>query len=148
MKAHTQKRLRNLHNWLGVFFAPGIVFFALSGVLQTIGLHESGPGRAPAAAWIGLLANVHKEGEAELPRRRPPPPAAPGKPSGLPREHEVKHESAGLPLFKAYVLLLSLALIGSTVMGIVIAFTNRLARRRTSVLLVAGCVVPLLLLAI
>ena len=45
MKARTQKRLRDLHNWLGVFFAPGILFFALSGVLQTFGLHESGPGR-------------------------------------------------------------------------------------------------------
>ena len=143
MKARTQKRLRDLHNWLGVFFAPGILFFALSGVLQTFGLHESGPGRAPAAAWIGLLANVHKEGEAALPRRRPAPPARAGTPTG----QRLEHEDGGLPLFKAYVVLLSLALIASTGMGIAVAFTNRTARRRTSVLLAAGCLVPVLLLA-
>ena len=148
MKAHTQKRLRDLHNWLGVFFAPGIIFFALSGVLQTIGLHESGPGRAPAAAWIGLLANVHKEGEAALPKRRPPLPAASGEPAVQLHKVEDKQESGGLRLFKAYVLLLSLALMASTTMGIVVAFANRAARRRTSMLLAAGCIVPLMLLAL
>ena len=145
MKPATQKRLRDLHNWLGVFFAPGIIFFAFSGIFQTLGLHESGPGRQPAAPFIGILASVHKEGEAAMPKRRPPPPTVLGKAAGSPAKHD---HGGGLSLFKIYALLLSAALIASAAMGIAVAVASRVARRRTWALLVAGCVVPLALLAI
>lgn len=145
MKSATQRRLRDLHNWLGVFFAPGIIFFAFSGILQTLGLHESGPGRQPATPFIGVLASVHKEGEAALPKRRPPVPAVPAKLAGPSKEQE---NGSGFPLFKVYALLLSVALIASAVMGIAVALANRMARQRTWSLLAAGCIVPLVLLAI
>ena len=145
MKAATQKRLRELHNWLGVFFAPGIIFFAFSGVLQTLGLHESGPERQPAAPFIGVLASVHKEGEAAMPKRRSPASAVPGKAAGPPPEHD---HGGGFALFKIYALLLSTALIAAAAMGIAVALTSRLARRRTWALLAAGCVVPLVLLVV
>ena len=145
MKPAVQRRLRDLHNWLGVFFAPGIIFFAFSGIFQTLGLHESGPGRQASAPFIGVLASVHKEGEAALPRRRPPPPTVPGKPAGPPPEHD---HDGGFPLFKVYALLLSVALIASAAMGVAVALASRVARRRTWVLLAAGCVVPLVLLAL
>jgi hypothetical protein len=142
MKAVSQKRLRNLHNWLGVFFAPGILLFAVSGIFQTLGLHENGPGRQPALPFIGLLASLHKEGEATLSKRRPPPAGAQIKPAGPSPEHD--HDE-GLSPFKIYALLLSASLTASTVMGVAIAITNRAARRRTGVLLAAGCVLPVLL---
>lgn len=144
MKPAAQRRLRDLHNWLGVFFAPGIIFFAFSGIFQTLGLHENGPGRQPAAPFIGVLASVHKEGEAVLPKRRPPPPAVSSKPAGSPPEHD---HGGGFPLFKVYALLLSVALIASAAMGIAVALANRVARRRTWALLAAGCIVPVVLLA-
>lgn len=143
MKARSQKRLRDLHNWLGVFFAPGILFFAISGIFQTLGLHESGPGRQPAVPLIGVLASVHKEGEAALPKRRAPRPVLTAKLAGPPPKHDDHKTFAP---FKVYALLLSVSLIGSTVMGIAVALTNRVARRRTCALLVAGCIIPLLLL--
>ena len=143
MRSSSQRRLRDLHNWLGVFFTPGIVFFALSGVFQTLGLHESAPGRQPAAPIIGVLASVHKEGEVVLPKRPPPPPAATDKPA----VRTLKQEDERFPLFKVYALLLSVSLITSAAMGIAVALVNRAARRRTWTLLAAGCVVPLVLLA-
>jgi hypothetical protein len=155
MKGATQKRLRNLHNWFGVFFAPGLIFFALSGLLQTIGLHESGPSRQPAAAWIGLLASVHKEGEAAMPKAPSPNqhnPRATAVPSpehghgdGDGDDHD---HGGGFAPFKVYVLLLSVSLIASTLTGIAVALANSAARRRTWTLLIAGCVVPMLLLVI
>ena len=39
--AKTLQLLRQIHLYLGVFTAPAILFFALSGVLQTFGLHET-----------------------------------------------------------------------------------------------------------
>ena len=35
------KSLRQLHLYLGVFFAPLIAFFAFTGILQTYDLHET-----------------------------------------------------------------------------------------------------------
>ena len=32
------------HNWLDLFFALLIIFFALSGMVQILGVHEDGPG--------------------------------------------------------------------------------------------------------
>lgn len=146
MKGAAQKRLRELHNWFGVFFAPGLVFFALSGLLQTLGLHESGPSRQPIAAWVGVLASVHKEGEAALPKRRALPPAAPHSSAPPPAKHD--DDRPGCPLFKVYALLLSVSLMASVITGIVVALANRAARRRTWTLLAAGCVVPVLLLLV
>lgn len=68
------RRLRQIHNWLGAFFAPAILFFALSGALQTFNLHENkggGPYKPPA--WIVVMAKLHKD--QTLPHPRPPRPA-------------------------------------------------------------------------
>ncbi len=40
------KQIRQLHLYLGTFFAPSIIFFALTGAIQLFGLHEGHPGEA------------------------------------------------------------------------------------------------------
>jgi hypothetical protein len=50
------KTIRTLHYYLGVFFAPSIIFFAFSGALQTFSLHE---GDHPQK-WIETMGEVHK----------------------------------------------------------------------------------------
>ncbi len=37
MKPQTFQRLRSLHRWAGLFFAPLIILFAISGMLQVLG---------------------------------------------------------------------------------------------------------------
>ena len=141
MKAQTQRRLRDLHNWFGVFFAPGILFFAFSGVLQTLSLHEKGPAGEPPPAWIGTLANVHKHQLVTMPPRKALPAPRSGKPTPPPPELR-----AFTPI-KLFTVLLSLSLIASTLTGVWIALAQGgTRRRRTAALLVAGSVVPLLLL--
>ncbi len=147
MKAQTQRSLRNLHNWFGVFFAPGILFFSFTGVLQTLGLHEADDGVRPPA-WIAAIASLHKHQVVSHGPRRPSPP----RPAVAEPPHEAGHDDhdhdAPLSPLKLYVVLLSAVLFASTLVGVVIALTNRAARRRTGALLAAGTLVPVLLLLV
>jgi hypothetical protein len=70
-------KLRTLHHYLGVFFAPAILFFAFSGALQTFSLHENhggGPYKPPA--WIVVLASIHKDQTLPHPKGHHGKPAA------------------------------------------------------------------------
>lgn len=140
------KLVRKLHLWMGMLFAPSIVFFALSGAFQICGLHEDdGP------AWIARLALVHKDQLISAPRRPPrQPDAAPradagkpdaARPASPPRERP--HPSQPL---KAFFLLMSLGLIASTGLGVYLAFGYKRDRLTVVGLLVAGTVVPIVAL--
>jgi len=150
VKANTMRKIRLIHNYVGLFFAPMILLFALSGALQTFRLQEThDPAAYTPPSWIVWLAAVHKDqalshGE---PKRKPPSP-----PSG---QFEMHHEApppapptrmlSPLPL-KIFVTGLSIGLILSTLLGITIALNNRSTRRISLILLAAGAGVPLLLL--
>src|SRR3954467_2881663 len=71
------KTIRTLHFYLGVFFAPLIIFYAFTGTLQVFKLHEAyraTPGSQ--GDWIAWFGNFHKE-QAWVPPR-PAPAKAPG----------------------------------------------------------------------
>src|SRR5580698_6804890 len=70
--ASTLKRVRQLHLYLGVFIAPAVLFFAFTGALQSLNLHEATPGRTyKPAAWIITLAQLHKKQTTIVPIRKP-----------------------------------------------------------------------------
>ncbi|HEY0314456.1 MAG TPA: hypothetical protein VGC56_18430 [Allosphingosinicella sp.] len=157
MKGSTNRRLRRLHQYLGLFFAPTLLLFSLSGALQTYRWQEpKGYGGSPPS-WIVWMASVHKDQASP----RPPPAAGPeaGPPAaeakakapagpeakGPPAKGEAKGggRKAGLMLF---VGLFGLALFVSTLLGIAIALANANARRTNLAILAAGIALPLLLL--
>ena len=156
MRPNTLRTLRRYHQYLGLFFAPWIILFSVSGALQTFRLNEAkGYGGTPPQ-WMVWLSAVHKD-------QGPPREAKPDKPkSAAPAvdEHDHDHADAApngvgtaapskrpnpLPL-KIFVILLSISLIVSTLMGVTIALANRAARRSSIMLLVLGTVVPAVLL--
>ena len=141
MNPNTQRTLRRVHTWIGLFFAPGILFFSATGLIQTIGLQD---GRNPPA-WIAWSAGIHKHQQAPRPRPPRPEPAPGARPAGPPRSGE---EDEAFVWLKPYVLLLAVVLFATTAMGIAIAFANRRTRRTSALLLVAGTVVPLLLMLV
>ena len=145
MKAQTARQLRRLHHYVGLFFAPAILFFAFSGALQTIGLHENhGPGPQPPT-WIRWVASVHKD---QRPLKIAPAKPEPSGPAPQKDEHAHDHEDGGpspVPM-KAFVLLLSIGLIISSLLGVTIALTNRATRRSSILALAFGAVTPLILL--
>jgi len=140
------RKLRQWHQYLGLFFAPAIIFFAFSGALQTFSLHEGGHGSSyEPPAWIVAIASVHKD--QRLPRPRP---AAAEQPH--PVQHaegpEQRHEPSGpspLPL-KMFVLCMAVGLISSALLGITIALRNRTVRRNALITLALGTVLPIVLL--
>jgi hypothetical protein len=146
MKAKTQQALRRYHLYIGMFLAPAIIFFALSGALQTFRLQEEKGWGSTPPAWIVWLASVHKDD------RLPQPKAAGAdghaKPAAKPAPKVAqKPKPSALP-FKIFAVLMSIGLILSAVLGIVIALNSRATRLVSIVMLAAGVVVPILLLKI
>lgn len=144
------KQIRQLHLYLGTFFAPAIIFFSLTGALQTFGLHES-RGGTQHPAWIGTLAEIHKE--QHLPQERPaarptaPRPAG-GEAAGTENRPTERRGPSPLPL-KIFVGLMAVGLITTTLLGVYMAFKYN-AKNKLMVwgLLVAGTVLPVALLFI
>jgi hypothetical protein len=158
MKGSTNRRLRRLHQYLGLFFAPALLLFSSSGALQTYRWQEAkGYGGSPPS-WIVWMASVHKDQASPRPQRaggpEAGPPAAEAKakapagpeakgPSSKGGEGKGGGRKAGLMLFVGFF---GLALFVSTLLGIAVALANAAARRTNLAILAAGIVVPLLLL--
>ena len=137
------KLARKLHLWLGLLFAPSIIFFAFSGALQIMGLHEG----AGASGWISELALIHKDQMVSAPPRAPRPKPAEAAAAPQPEPHPDAHDAphASKPL-KAFFLLMALSLISSSGLGIYLAFAYKRDRVTVIALLAAGVIVPLILL--
>jgi hypothetical protein len=143
------KNIRQIHLFLGTFFAPAIIFFAFSGILQVFGLHESrGPDAAPPAAWIAQLAAIHKDQHLriEKPQQEDEHHDHEGHEANA---HEHAHPAetpASSWALKAFVLLMAISLISTSVLGIYIAAQNPRTRRNAWISLVLGIIVPVLLM--
>ncbi len=132
-----------------MFFAPAILFFAFSGMLQTFDFHEVERGVAPPK-WIATIAAIHKK--QDFPKPRKPRPAAP---AGGAEAGKAEAAAAGpaapahspWPL-KVFVGFMSIGLIISTALGIAIALSNKQARRTAQIMLATGTVLPILMLLI
>src|SRR5665213_2620773 len=95
------KAMRSIHLYLGVFFAPLLLFFLISGSLQTFNLHQaSKDGSYKPPAIIKSLSQVHKD------QRWVSGPVVP-QPS--------------IP-FRCLIVLMSAGLLVTTILGIVMAF--------------------------
>ncbi len=100
------------------------------------------------------LASVHKDQALPKPKRPRPPPAAPkldAKPDRVSKAEQVlqgpppKLAPSPLPL-KVFVLLLAVGLIGTSLIGVYIALTNRVLQKTAAIVLAAGVVARMILL--
>ncbi len=150
MNAQTMRRIRQLHLYIGVFFLPGILFFAISGGLQAFRLQQaSGWDGAPPPAWMAWMGSVHID--QTVPRAEAPKPPAAAKPPADPAKEAAKaaeraaRSRAALPM-KIFTAVLAAALALSTLLGAAIALNSRATRRTSLWMLLAGSAVPLVLL--
>lgn len=144
------RRLRQLHLWLGMLFAPAILFFAFTGALQTFDFHETEDGIAPPR-WIITIAAIHKKQDFPKPRK-PKPPETMGATTNkatvaAPAPMPAGPRHSPWPL-KIFVGLMSIGLIFSTVLGMTIALNNRQTRRTSQIMLGVGTILPILMLLI
>ena len=124
-----------------MFFAPTIIFFAFSGVMQVFKLHEAYRAIPGAQGdWIAWMSQVHKEAALIPPRAAPAqPPQAEGRPPTEPR----KERSSA---FKWFAALMGISLIGASLAGLYIAYGYPSRRKAFFATLAAGIVMPIILL--
>lgn len=145
------RSLRQLHLYLGVLFAPAILFFAFTGALQTYDLHESGSASGYAAPkWVKSLASVHKHQTLKL-REKPKPVPAATAPKIEPAaaktvEAPKKAPRLTLLMLKAFFFASAIGLMLSSLIGLYLAFRFSRQPRLTFALLVIGTAVPIALL--
>jgi hypothetical protein len=96
------KAMRNIHLYLGCFFAPLLIFFVVSGCWQTFDLNHSSkdPNGYQAPQIIRSLSEVHTDQRWV--------------------DSHLKPESS--VLFQYLLLLMTLGFLVTTVLGIVMAF--------------------------
>jgi hypothetical protein len=166
------KFVRQLHLYLGVFTAPMLLFFAITGGLQTFSLHETTRGSSYAPpAWLASMAQLHKKQTTVIPVRRPRPPDAATAGADLhavdpatvtpqantPVNTRVAPLSSGpadsasakpkrnlLPM-KVFFGLVALSLLISTLTGLYMAWRYSRKPKLVGSLLLAGILVPVLL---
>ena len=170
-RASLLKSLRSIHLYFGVFITPALIFFAFTGAIQTFGLHETNrdhPNYKPAR-WAVVLGQLHKKQTVIVPtRRQPPAPAAaapapgdaPSAKSGrapdAPREAKPARESGAsetapqptrhpLPL-RIFFLIVSIGLFTSTITGLYMTYNYVRNKPLVTATLVAGVVLPLILI--
>lgn len=151
MRPKTMQALRRYHLYVGMIFAPAIIFFSFSGAIQTIGWQDD---PAPPA-WIKTIASIHKK--QTMPKaRKPRPQAAAPAPAPAPapeggaaarREEPAAQGPSPIPL-KIFTVLLSIGLILSAGLGVAIALANRSTRRMSTIMLAIGLILPPLLLLV
>lgn len=164
------KTTRQVHLYLGVFFAPALLFFAFTGGLQTFSLHETTRGSSyTPPAWLVSMAQLHKK-QTTVKRVRHPASAAHARtdaghdasaattgsrvagPANT-RVHSAADHTAtktapskkNLWPMKIFFGLVALSLFTSTLTGLYLAYRYSRKPKLVSGILLAGIVVPVLL---
>lgn len=147
------KTSRQIHLYLGVFIAPMLLFFAITGGLQTFSLHETSRGSDyKPPAWLAGAAQLHKKQTTLMPTRRPRPaePARVAEGGANPIRVAVAdarpQPTRNLLPMKLFFALVSLGLLISTLTGLYMAYRYSRKPLLVSAILMAGIAVPLLLL--
>ena len=149
MHAATLKAIRLTHLYSGVFLAPAILFFSITGGLQMFSFHEAShaPGYVPPAILV-RLSRLHKKATLIMPPPQPPraaPKQTPTPPPSLPKPPAKPGWSENLPM-KIFFAIVAIGLVISTLSGLVMSF--KYTRRKTipALVLLAGIAVPAFLL--
>ena len=123
MKPKTFQRLRSLHRWLGLFFAPMIILFAITGLLQVIGADDW---NTPNWLYntINALENAHQHQYL--------------------RQHTLLHQAA-----EVFAVALALTLILTPLLGIALAY-KMFPRKRLliTIVIVLGILIPVLVMVV
>jgi hypothetical protein len=141
--------IRQWHSYIGLFIAPSVLFFALTGALQLFSLHEA-HGHYHPFAIVEKLSSVHKDQVFELGHHDAAPEPEAGKPTDTAKpagakDDDDKTELSTL-LLKGFFLLVALCLTLSTALGLWMGLTQNRRKGIAWLLVIAGILVPLGLL--
>jgi uncharacterized iron-regulated membrane protein len=138
--------IRVWHTYLGMLIAPSVLFFALTGALQTFRLHDAHGAYQPLPL-VEKLGMLHKDQvfARKERRKRPPEPATAHEGPPPPPAEGGDHVSLGTLVLKWFFLLVAAGLTSSTVLGLWIGLTHLRHKRVALGLLAVGIVLPVAL---
>ena len=151
----TPRLLRDLHTYLAVFFAPTILFFALTGSLQVFGLHEGRDNGYQPPAFVEKLSQVHIHMRYQLKPRKPERPQAavtqaPKLAEASPiqaAEHTKPTAKRGPSVgTKAFFGVAAIGLTLASLLGLGIGLTQGRLRKVSAVLAMLGASLPIALI--
>lgn len=119
------KRLRQLHLYLGVFFTPMLLFFIATGWFQTVD-HDRLKSPGEAETLVQKLRVVHTD--------------------QIYPETGVIRQKASPKVFQGLVVAMSVALILTTLLGVVLAFRFSRSALMVAAALLLGVAVPVAIL--
>jgi len=159
--ARTLKLVRVVHRYLGAFTAPAVLFFAFTGALQTLSLHEAAKdGHYQPPAWLMATVQLHKKQTFHIQPKKTTHgeiTTIDGDLSSSGGKHNPKEIAGGaapkeqpakksvIPM-KAFFVLVSVALILSTLTGLQTAWAFARQRRVLVFTVIAGALLPIALL--
>ena len=162
MSAATLRLFRKTHLYFGLFISPALLFFAFTGSVQTLSLHEAAGNYKPPAL-LAELGQIHKKQTRVMPAHKPQDAGAAGHDAGATRngahaDHAVTQAAAPQPAptlaskqkqhlpMKIFFLLVAVGLFTSTLTGIYMAYKYDRNKLLVTAVLIAGVAVPSLLL--
>jgi uncharacterized iron-regulated membrane protein len=144
--------IRQWHTYLGLFIAPSVLFFALSGATQLFSLHEA-HGRYQPPALVEKLSSVHKDQVFAFGNHHPQaaPAADAGKPdTGTVSQADTEDDGDKVALstlvLKGFFLVVALCLALSTAFGLWMGLTQTRRKPIAWLLVLAGALIPVGLL--
>jgi hypothetical protein len=140
--------IRRWHAYLGLFIAPSVLFFSLTGAAQLFGLHEAhGSYRPPPL--VEKLSSLHKdqvfalghhqEPTLRVPQRSVPATADPAKASV---EGEERSSDSSVKALKVLFLIVAVLLVLSASLGVWIGLTQTRRPRLARLIFAAGILLP------
>jgi hypothetical protein len=153
----TLRLFRKTHLYFGLFISPALVFFAFTGAVQTLSLHEAAGSSYKPPAVLAKLGQLHKKQTTMMPVRKAPEGGAAHEggghgdhASGQPNATQPAVTLAGkqkqhLPM-KIFFLVVAMGLLTSTVTGIYMSYRYERNKLLVTGTLIAGVMVPLILL--
>jgi hypothetical protein len=145
--------MRRWHSYIGLFIAPSVLFFALTGATQLFSLHEEHGDYKPPPI-VEKLSSVHKDQVFALGghHAQPAPEIGSGEPGvgsapGSVDEDGDKHELPTL-LLKSFFLVVALGLTLSATLGLLIGLTQTRSKRTAWIIVIAGTLLPVGLLVV
>ncbi len=144
--------IRRLHAYLGLFIAPSVLFFAFSGGCQLFNLHEAHGSYQPPKL-IQALGSLHKDQVLSKPEHDHGPPLGAGAvhDHAGPPDHDGDHDQApslSTAALKWFFEAVAAGLGLSTLMGVWLGLRFTSTPRLALALLVAGVLVPILIVLI
>jgi len=150
----TLRVFRKTHLYFGLFISPALLFFAITGAIQTLSLHEAAGSSYKPPKVLAELGQLHKKQTTVMPVKKAPEGAKASEgghgdraaQAGAPQQAVTltDKQKQHLPM-KIFFLVVSVGLLTSTVTGIYMSYKFERNRLLVTGALVAGVVVPLLL---